>query len=183
LKYLRERASMKIYRAVPRKGFNPEKVYRSHSSGRLPGNVPYVVDNLWEFTRARRETFQATCSASFGPNPGAISFLIEAGADVNRPRPNGVPILHWIHDEENLDVFLAAAVDFQAKDSQCRTALFAALDGWKYSDYPDDPLPPWKARRLIAAGANPDTPDKNGVTPRDLVIRDCIPIELPVKID
>jgi len=121
--------------------------------------------------------------ASFGPNPRAISFLIGAGADVNRPRPNGVPILHWIHDEDNLDAFLAAAVDLEAKNPQGRTALFAALDGWKYSDYPDDPLPPWKARRLIAAGANPDTPDENGVTPRDLIIRDCIPIELPAKIN
>ncbi len=42
---------MKIYRAVPRKGFDPEKIYKGHSSGRLPANVPYVVDNLWEFTR------------------------------------------------------------------------------------------------------------------------------------
>ena len=42
---------MKIYRAVPRKGFDPDKVYKAHSSGRLPGNVPYVVDNLWELMR------------------------------------------------------------------------------------------------------------------------------------
>lgn len=42
---------MQIYRAVPRPTFNPERVHKRHPGARLPGNVPYFVDNLWEFTR------------------------------------------------------------------------------------------------------------------------------------
>jgi len=43
---------MQIYRAVPRDGFDPTKIHTRHPSARLPGNVPYFVDNLWEFTRS-----------------------------------------------------------------------------------------------------------------------------------
>nr|WP_217346317.1 hypothetical protein [Noviherbaspirillum sp. L7-7A]MBV0880724.1 hypothetical protein [Noviherbaspirillum sp. L7-7A] len=42
---------MNIFRAVPRDGFNPNRVYEWRDGQRLPGNVPYLVDNLWEFTR------------------------------------------------------------------------------------------------------------------------------------
>lgn len=42
---------MMLYRAVPATRLRPgEKIYR-HEGRRLPGNVPYLVDNLWEYTR------------------------------------------------------------------------------------------------------------------------------------
>ena len=42
---------MTIYRAVPRKGFVPGQPVNRIDGRRLPGNVSYLVDNLWEFTR------------------------------------------------------------------------------------------------------------------------------------
>lgn len=42
---------MPIFRAVPRSGFDESKIYRPHATTRLPGNVPYLVDNLWEYAR------------------------------------------------------------------------------------------------------------------------------------
>lgn len=42
---------MVLYRAVPAATLRPgEKKYR-HDGRRLPGNIPYLVDNLWEYTR------------------------------------------------------------------------------------------------------------------------------------
>ena len=42
---------MKLYRAIPESDFKADKVYTRYPQSRLPGNVPYVVDNLWEFFR------------------------------------------------------------------------------------------------------------------------------------
>jgi hypothetical protein len=43
---------MELYRAVPASGFDPAKRHeRFVGSVRLPSNVPYVVDNLWEWLR------------------------------------------------------------------------------------------------------------------------------------
>lgn len=42
---------MKLYRAVPREGFETNKVYRSQSTRRPPSNVPYLADNIWEHFR------------------------------------------------------------------------------------------------------------------------------------
>lgn len=42
---------MEMYRAVPRKDFDATKIYTPHAGSRLPGNVPYFVDNLWELAR------------------------------------------------------------------------------------------------------------------------------------
>lgn len=42
---------MAIFRAVERASFNPEKVYQRHPGARLPGNVPYLIDNIWECAR------------------------------------------------------------------------------------------------------------------------------------
>lgn len=41
-----------LYRAVPRENFDPEKRYHPIiASKRIPSNVPYLVDNLWEWLR------------------------------------------------------------------------------------------------------------------------------------
>lgn len=42
---------MIIYRAVARGRFRDGEVIGRIEGRRLPGNVPYFVDNLWEFTR------------------------------------------------------------------------------------------------------------------------------------
>lgn len=42
---------MKLYRAVPKAGFNPEQTYKSQSTRRPPSNVPYLIDNVWEHFR------------------------------------------------------------------------------------------------------------------------------------
>lgn len=60
---------MTIYRAVPRATFNPDRVHTRHPGVRLPGNVPYLVDNLWELTRpdekpSRRHAVYASPTAA-----------------------------------------------------------------------------------------------------------------------
>jgi hypothetical protein len=42
---------MKIYRAVPRSSLVPGQAIGRNPGRRLPGNVPYLVDNIWEFAR------------------------------------------------------------------------------------------------------------------------------------
>lgn len=42
---------MLLYRAVLRDDFDPAKRYRRHTQPRIPLNVPYLVDNLWEALR------------------------------------------------------------------------------------------------------------------------------------
>jgi hypothetical protein len=41
----------KLYRAVPRAGFDETRRYTRHETPRAPSNVPYVVDNIWELLR------------------------------------------------------------------------------------------------------------------------------------
>lgn len=42
---------MKLYRAVPKENLDYLTVYYRSRTARLPGNVPYFVDNIWEFCR------------------------------------------------------------------------------------------------------------------------------------
>lgn len=42
---------MKMYRAVAKQGFVENKVYEGQSTKRIPSNVPYIVDNIWEWCR------------------------------------------------------------------------------------------------------------------------------------
>jgi hypothetical protein len=67
---------MQIYRAVPRRSFKPEHVHTRHPGIRLPGNVPYLVDNVWEFTRpadkpSRRHAVYASPTAEHALNGAA----------------------------------------------------------------------------------------------------------------
>lgn len=73
---------MKIFRAVPHAGFNPEREYRRHPGTRMPANVPYLVDNLWEFTRpddmpSRRKSVYASPTAALA---------LDGAAGVMRPK-------------------------------------------------------------------------------------------------
>lgn len=42
---------MKMYRAVAKEGFNPNLIFGPQASRRIPSNIPYLVDNLWEWLR------------------------------------------------------------------------------------------------------------------------------------
>ena len=60
---------MNIFRAVPREGFKQDRTYEWRESTRLPGNVSYLVDNLWEYVRpgelpSRRHAVYASPSAA-----------------------------------------------------------------------------------------------------------------------
>ncbi|RSH68272.1 hypothetical protein EGV02_07595, partial [Stutzerimonas stutzeri] len=45
---------MELYRAIPASQVGrAEKDLRRHSTMRIPSNVPYVVDNLWESLRPK----------------------------------------------------------------------------------------------------------------------------------
>lgn len=42
---------MDFFRAVPREGFDADKIYSHQATRRLPSNVPYLIDNIWEYLR------------------------------------------------------------------------------------------------------------------------------------
>jgi ankyrin repeat protein len=114
---------------------------------------------------------QAAC---FHGTPAAITLLLGLGADVDQRTPDGRSLLELAGTQEHLEALLAAGPDLESRDAAGRTALFNALHAWKYSNYPGQPLHPWKAIRLIAAGASLDTPAADGLTPRDVIVRDGI---------
>ena len=82
---------MKIFRAVSCTKFDPEREYTRHPGTRLPGNVPYLVDNLWEFTHpddmhSRRNSVYASPTAALAldgaagvgqPQDGFIACRVE----------------------------------------------------------------------------------------------------------
>lgn len=58
---------MDVYRAVPKQQLQPGARLHRVPGRRLPGNIPYPVDNLWEFTRpptlpSRRHAVYASSS-------------------------------------------------------------------------------------------------------------------------
>lgn len=80
---------MKIFRAVPHAGFNPEREYRRHPGTRMPANVPYLVDNLWEFTRpddmpSRRKSVYASPTAALA---------LDGAAGVMQPKDDYIACL------------------------------------------------------------------------------------------
>lgn len=40
-----------MFRAIPIEGFDITKTYSAQATRRMPSNVPYVVDNVWEWLR------------------------------------------------------------------------------------------------------------------------------------
>ena len=42
---------MPFYRAVPKQGFNKDHVHEPQLTRRIPSNIPYLVDNIWEWLR------------------------------------------------------------------------------------------------------------------------------------
>lgn len=88
---------MPIYRAVPIRNFvNNRRIVR-HPGKRLPGNIPYLVDNLWEFARpeampSRRHAVYASPTAELAlenalvPNTSAADYVVCEVA-FERPAP------------------------------------------------------------------------------------------------
>lgn len=73
---------MQIYRAVRLDTFKPGHVYTRHPGTRLPANVPYFVDNLWEFSRpngrpSRRHAVYASPT---------VDLAFDGAAGVRQPR-------------------------------------------------------------------------------------------------
>ena len=73
---------MQIYRAVPLKTYDSKRVHKRYPGARLPGNVPYFVDNLWEFTRpddkpSRRHAVYASPT---------VELAFDGAAGVGQPR-------------------------------------------------------------------------------------------------
>lgn len=71
---------MKMYRAVPKAGFVENKVYQAQSTKRIPSNVPYIIDNIWEWCRpehapSRRHAVYASPTPELAlQNASAIGF-------------------------------------------------------------------------------------------------------------
>jgi hypothetical protein len=40
-----------MFRAVPKKNFDENKIYKAQGTRRMPSNIPYLVDNIWEWLR------------------------------------------------------------------------------------------------------------------------------------
>ena len=73
---------MQIYRAVRLNTFKPGQAYTRHPGARLPANVPYFVDNLWEFSRpdgrpSRRHAVYASPT---------VELAFDGAAGVRQPR-------------------------------------------------------------------------------------------------
>lgn len=89
---------MKLYRAIPRRNFDPNFVGRPRTTRRIPSNVPFVVDNLWEFLRpdhlpSRRHAIYAS------PTPE----LALAGASADGPLKEGYLVceLEFFQERDN----------------------------------------------------------------------------------
>lgn len=73
-----------MYRAVPKDGFIPDTIYYGQQTKRIPSNVPYIIDNIWEWLRtdtlpSRRQAIYAS------PTPQlALENASSVGSDTNK---------------------------------------------------------------------------------------------------
>jgi hypothetical protein len=94
---------MPMYRAVPRTTYDPEHVHVRHPGSRLPANVPYFVDNLWEFARpadkpSRRHAVYASPTAALA---------LDGAAGAGQPQ----------------DGFIACRLEFAAPPKMCQLSV------------------------------------------------------------
>lgn len=69
-----------LYRAVPAKDFDPNRVYVRQATVRTPMNIPYVVDNFWEAIRPDHMPSRRH-SAYASPTPELAMANASAAAD------------------------------------------------------------------------------------------------------
>jgi hypothetical protein len=74
---------MKMFRAVPKKDFDESKVYKAQTTRRMPSNIPYLVDNIWEWLRP--EDFPSRRFAAYA-SPTPELALANASAVGSDPR-------------------------------------------------------------------------------------------------
>ncbi len=74
---------MKMFRAVQKQGFDENKTYLAQSTRRMPSNIPYVVDNIWEWLRP--EEFPSRRFAAYASPTPALA-LANASAVGNNPK-------------------------------------------------------------------------------------------------
>ena len=70
-----------LYRAVKKEDFKKDAVYSTLLTRRLPGNLPYVIDNIWEYLRP--DKFPDRRHSAFGnpsPEQALESALIGGGS-------------------------------------------------------------------------------------------------------
>lgn len=65
-----------IYRATSSQS---DKVYKPYSTRRAPKNIPYVVDNIWEWARPRGKYVNRRYAAYGSPSPEAAEASVTEG--------------------------------------------------------------------------------------------------------
>jgi hypothetical protein len=71
---------MKFFRAIPTAHYTPGEELKRHPGRRLPSNIPYMIDNLWEFTRPQdRPSRRHAVYASPSPELG-LTYAVAGGA-------------------------------------------------------------------------------------------------------
>lgn len=79
---------MKLFRAVPAGSLEePAQVHRRHPGRRLPSNIPYFIDNLWEYARpagmpSRRHAIYASPTAELALVNASAGMLERSGYQV-----------------------------------------------------------------------------------------------------
>jgi len=93
-----------IYRAVSKKQV-PDKLIKPHSTMRPPGNIPYIVDNLWEWVRPS-EYANRRMSAFASPTPELAAAACDSDYLVYKvefPENSSFKICHLIRPDQNQD--------------------------------------------------------------------------------
>ncbi|KAK6182610.1 hypothetical protein SNE40_010255 [Patella caerulea] len=103
-----------------------------------------------------------------GANLNIISALLDAGADVNKTNGKGAPVLMVavaLKQAEIVQLLYNAGADINMKDSSGRTAFhYTAEDNGSRRST--------KIRNfLLSHGADPDSPDKKGMTPLQKAVK------------
>lgn len=99
---------MEMYRAVPREDFDAAKIHGWRAGSRLPGNVPYLVDNLWELARpphlpSRRNAVYASPTPALALPNATAKNLRQDQYVVGRIKLNGTPKLFQLSTPDARD--------------------------------------------------------------------------------
>jgi ankyrin repeat protein len=106
--------------------------------------------------------------ACLGDRARYFEMFTQHGVDLDVRTRDGRYPLHICDAEQTFELLMDRRPDLELRDHEGRTALANQLNYWGCG--------PWtgKAARLVSAGANLDTPDFDGVTPRDIIKREKI---------
>lgn len=121
---------IKMYRALPKSDLAETKILRRQQSTRVPVNVPYLVDNLWEYLRpahapSRRHAIYASPSAE------------QALASASRGADNAVCEV-VIHDAHCRIVQLSVPDAKEHKDIKTVMRVASALFAQLFNNMSDD---------------------------------------------